>query len=140
MDDILAYTCGSEENHWKTVRNILAKLDKAGLYLDIDKCQFLCQEVKYLGFVIKAGKSVSTDPEKIKAINEWKAPTSVKGVRSFLGFANFYRCFIDRFSELAPPLIDLTKKISLWKWVERENEAFKKFKSVVRTRKFPAQF
>ncbi|KAI0992902.1 hypothetical protein K3495_g15282 [Podosphaera aphanis] len=41
VDDVLAYTDGSEEGHWKTVRSILAKLDKAGLYLDIDKCDFL---------------------------------------------------------------------------------------------------
>ncbi|KAI0994204.1 hypothetical protein K3495_g13979 [Podosphaera aphanis] len=43
MDDVLAYTDGSVEDHWKTVRSILEKLDKAGLYLDIDKCDFLCR-------------------------------------------------------------------------------------------------
>ena len=49
MDDVLAYTSKSEEDHWKTVREILRKLDKAGLYLDINKCEFLYKEVKYLG-------------------------------------------------------------------------------------------
>ena len=71
MDDILAYTDGSEESHWKTVRSILTKLDKAGLYLDIDKCEFLCKQVKYLGFIIRAGKSVTVDPSKVKSILEW---------------------------------------------------------------------
>ena len=68
MDDVLAYTSGTKEDHWKTVRSILAKLEKAGLFLDIDKCEFLCQKAKYFGFVIQAGLSVSADPEKIKAI------------------------------------------------------------------------
>ena len=130
MDDVLAYTDGSKEDHWNTVRNILSKLEKAGLYLDIDKCDFLCQKVKYLGFIIEAGVGISTDPEKLKAILEWKAPNTVKGVRSFLGFANFYRCFIDRFSDIAAPLTDLTKKSMSWHWGEQENSAFEKLKSI----------
>ena len=43
MDDILVYTDGSEEDHWKIVQSVLGKLEKAGLYLDIDKCDFLCR-------------------------------------------------------------------------------------------------
>jgi hypothetical protein len=50
------------------------------------------------------------DLEKVKAITDWEAPTSVKGIRSFLGFANFYRRFIKDFSDLVRPLIDLTHK------------------------------
>ena len=47
MDDVLIYTSGSEESHWNIVREVLKKLDKAKLYLDKDKCNFLCKEVKY---------------------------------------------------------------------------------------------
>ncbi|KAI0991368.1 hypothetical protein K3495_g16819, partial [Podosphaera aphanis] len=140
MDDILAYTDGTEEGHWKTVRSILGKLEKAGLYLDIDKCDFLCQKVKYLGFIVEAGKSVSVDPNKVKAILEWKAPTTVKGVRSFLGFANFYRCFVDKFSNVAAPLIQLTKKNTPWRWGEDENNAFEKLKSVFASEPVLAQW
>lgn len=111
MDDILPYTDSKEDNHWKMVRSILSKLEKAGLYLDIEKCDFLCKEVKYLGFIIKAGEGITVDPAKVKAILDWQTPTTVKGVRSFLGFANFYRCFIKDFSNIAAPLTDLTKKI-----------------------------
>ena len=139
MDDVLAYTSESEEKHWLTVRSILTKLEKAGLYLDIDKCEFLCKKVKYLGFIIEAGESVSAEPEKVKAIVEWKAPVSVKGVRSFLGFANFYRCFIDKFSEIAAPLTNLTKKNSTWKWGEEENLAFERLKSIFATAPVLAQ-
>ena len=140
MDDILAYTDGSEERHWKTVRSILKKLDKAGLYLDIDKCNFLCQEVKYLGFIIRAGEHVRVDPAKVKAILEWRAPTTVKGVRSFLGFANFYRCFIDNFSEIAIPLTNLTKKGIGWCWGEEETLAFEKLKNIFASKPVLAQW
>ena len=139
MDDVLAYTSGSEVDHWKTVRNILEKLDKAGLYLDIDKCEFLCKEVKYLGFIVRAGESVTVDPVKVKAIVEWKAPTSIKGVRSFLGFANFYRCFIGKFSEIASPLIALTKKGTTWRWGADENTAFERLKKIFATKPVLAQ-
>ncbi|KAI0996811.1 hypothetical protein K3495_g11373, partial [Podosphaera aphanis] len=130
IDDVLAYTDGSKEGHWKTVRSILGKLDKAGLYLDIDKCDFLCEQVKYLGFIVRAGQGITVDPAKVKAIIEWKAPLSVKGVRSFLGFANFYRCFVEGFSEIAAPLIDLTKKDSPWVWGKTENDAFEQLKKI----------
>ena len=61
-----------------------------------------------LGFVIEAGKGLRMDPEKVKAIKEWEAPVNVKGVRSFLGFANFYRRFIKNYSGLTAPLTRLT--------------------------------
>ena len=54
------------------------------------------------------------DPAKLKTILDWSAPTSVKGVRSFLGFGNFYRHFISHYSDLVRPLHDLTKKDTLW--------------------------
>lgn len=140
MDDVLAYTSDSKEDHWKTVRSILGKLGRAGLYLDIDKCEFLCKEVKYLGFIIRAGESITVDPAKVKAILEWQPPTSVKGVRSFLGFANFYRCFVDGFSSIAQPLIALTKKGVQWRWKTAENTAFEQLKKIFASQPVLAQW
>lgn len=140
MDDILVYTDGSKDDHWGVVQSILGKLEKAGLYLDIDKCDFLCREVKYLGYIVRAGDSVTVDPAKVKSILEWKAPTSVKGVRSFLGFANFYRCFVDGFSSITAPLTKLTKKDSVWRWGPEENEAFEQLKKIFSTEPVLAQW
>jgi hypothetical protein len=52
-------------------------------------------------------RGLCMDPQKIKAITNWKAPTSVKCVRSFLGFANFYRIFIQDFANIAALLTRL---------------------------------
>ena len=64
------------------------------------------------------------DPAKLKTILDWPAPTTVKGVRSFLGFGNFYRRFISHYSDLARPLHDLTKKDTPWRWEHAEQNAF----------------
>ena len=110
VDDLLIFSGGSRQDHQNKVKAVLQKLSDANLHVDIDKCAFEVQEVKYLGFIIEAGKGIRMDPEKIKAILDWEYPTSVKGVRSFLGFANFYRDFIAGFSHLATPLTALTGK------------------------------
>ena len=58
--------------------------------MDIKKCEFEVKTTKYLRFIIEAGKGISMDLAKVAAICEWEALKIVKGVRSFLGFANFY--------------------------------------------------
>jgi hypothetical protein len=92
------------------VKKVLRRFHEAGLKLDIKKSEFASSEVKYLEFVISAGKSIKIDPGKVEAIKKWEAPTIVKGVRSFIGFSNFYRGFIENFSEIAAPLMLLIRK------------------------------
>ena len=70
------------------------------------------------------------DPEKIKAIVEWEAPMSVKGVQSFLGFANFYRQFIKDFSNLVQPLTDLMHKDKRFDWTVESDIAFQQLKAI----------
>jgi hypothetical protein len=82
----------------------------AGLQIDIDKCEFETKRVKYLGYIIEAEAGIRVDPDKIAAIRKWATPTLVKAVRAFIGFANFYRVFILEFSNIAEPLLNLTKK------------------------------
>jgi transposase InsO family protein len=140
IDDILVFSDGTLEDHYQKVSEVLSRLQRAGLPVDIDKCEFGVQEVKYLGFVIQAGKGVHVDPEKVRAISEWEAPTTVKGVRQFLGFANFYREFISDFSTLARPLISLTKKAATFQWGHGEDSAFEKLKQTFITAPVLAQW
>jgi hypothetical protein len=101
---------------------------EAGLQLDVDKCEFEVKTTKYLGFVIEAGKGISMDPAQVSAITSWESPTTVTGVRSFLGFANFYRTFIRNYSDLALPLTRLTHKGAAFRWDEHCEQAFQKLK------------
>ena len=71
------------------------------------------------------------DPKKIVTIRDWKTPTSVKEVQSFLGLANYYRRFISRFGHIASPLTDLTKKNETFRWTERAQEAFNRLKEAI---------
>jgi hypothetical protein len=99
---------------------MLQKLHKAGLKLDIEKSEFASSKVKYLGFVISAGEGIKIDPGKVEAIKKWEAPITVKGVRSFIGFSNFYRGFIKNFSEVAAPLMLLIQKNQAWQWKKEQ--------------------
>lgn len=108
LDDILVYS-NTKEEHIGHVGKVLEKLSKAGLYLDINKCQFHVQEVKYLGLIITT-EGLKMDSKKIETIVHWKTPRCVKDVQAFLGFANFYRRFIHGYSKIAAPLTNLTRK------------------------------
>ena len=68
------------------------------------------------------------DPEKVSAIVDWKTPTTVKAVRSFLGFANYYQLFISGLSNIAKPLFDRTKNDTLFEWIFRQEAAFNDLK------------
>ena len=143
IDDILIYTNGSRAEHEEQVKKVLAKLQAAGLQIDIDKCEFSVKSTKYLGFIIEAGKGIRMDPKKVQAIYEWEAPSSVHGVRSFLGFANFYRRFIKAYSEIVTPLTALTRKESRegdFSLTSQALAAFKKLKKAFTTAPVLAQF
>ncbi|KAF8657577.1 hypothetical protein AX16_002183 [Volvariella volvacea WC 439] len=73
--------------------------------------------------IIKEGQ-VEMNPSKVKAVLSWPIPTKVKHVQAFLGFANFYRRFIEGFGKIAKPLISLTKKDIPWTWGKEQQEAF----------------
>ncbi|KAI0995720.1 hypothetical protein K3495_g12460 [Podosphaera aphanis] len=98
------FSDGELEDHWNKVAQVLERLEKAKLKLDPSKFEFAKKEVKYLGFIINLDEGVKVDPEKIGAISAWKTPTNLKGVRSFLVFANLYRGFIEAFAEVSAPL------------------------------------
>ena len=68
------------------------------------------------------------DPIKVEGITKWPVPTTVKQVRSFLGFCNFYCVFIPKFSDIARPLNDLTKKNYQWHWDTSQQYAFEELK------------
>jgi hypothetical protein len=127
MDDILIFSNTLDEHRTRT-RRILEKIRKEHLFLKPEKCTFDAQEVEYLGMIIRPGH-VAMDTAKTEGIKDWPTPTSVKDVRSFLGFCNFYRNFVPHYSDIARPLIDLTKKDIKFLWSDPCQHAFNELKA-----------
>jgi hypothetical protein len=132
-DDILIYSFGNLKNHRQKVQNVLQKLINVGFQADIQKNEFEIHEVKYLGYIINSEKGILMDFEKIRAIKNWAVPTNVKAIRSFIGFANFYRMFIPTYSNIIRSFVDFTKKNKEFHWNEKCNEAFEKLKELMIT-------
>ncbi|KAF4492009.1 Transposon Tf2-6 polyprotein [Colletotrichum fructicola Nara gc5] len=131
IDDILIFTDGTLHDHRQKVLKVLQKLQEAGLQLDVDKCEFEQKRVKYLGYIVDVDSGISVDPDKIEAIEHWETPTTIRGVRGFLGFANYYRDFIPDFSTTAAPLTYLTKKDVPYHWTDNCQQAFEKLKTAL---------
>lgn len=109
LDDIVVFST-SFHQHLERLEMVLGRLQQHRLKLKLTKCHFFQSEVKYLGHIISA-QGVATDPEKISAVAEWRRPTKVSELRSFLGFASYYRRFVEGFAGLAAPLHSLVGKL-----------------------------
>jgi hypothetical protein len=83
-------------------------LEENNLYLP-EKCEFLKQEIDYLG-VIVGNRKLKMDPKKLQGVADWSTLTNPTEIRKFLGFTSYYRYFIPNYSKIAQPLVDLTKK------------------------------
>lgn len=94
-----------------------------------EQCTFHTPSVTFLGSVISAD-GISMDPSKVRAVTDWPIPDSLVTLQRFLGFANFYRCFIRNVSQVAAPLTALTLVKSCFKWSESAQRAFDHLKSL----------
>jgi reverse transcriptase-like protein/integrase-like protein len=129
MDDLIVASEEDEVVHQQRVDRVLQKIKDHDLFLKAKKCSFHKKQVEYLGVIIGQGK-VEMDPVKVEGIAKWPTPTTVKDVRSFLGFCNFYRSFIANFSAVARLLNDLTKKQRQWSWTADEQASFDTLKDL----------
>jgi RNase H-like domain found in reverse transcriptase/Reverse transcriptase (RNA-dependent DNA polymerase)/Integrase zinc binding domain len=107
MDDIIIFSA-SFEQHLRDLDQILSKLDKANLKINIEKCEWAKPSLKYLGYVISA-EGIRPDQSKIDTIKKIRFPLNLKELRSFLGAVNFYRKFIKDCSKILKPITELTK-------------------------------
>ncbi|KAL2076346.1 hypothetical protein ACEWY4_028049 [Coilia grayii] len=105
LDDVIVFS-STVEQHLERLEEVFRRLEKQGLKAKLSKCKFFQREVSYLGHVVSA-EGVSTDPVKIEVVKEWRRPGHLAELRSFLGFASYYRRFVEGFSKLAAPLHQL---------------------------------
>jgi hypothetical protein len=110
FDDILVYS-KSWEDHLVHLQIVIQILSTNSLFAKAKKCCFGVLQVDYLGHQISE-QGVSVDPIKIQAVLDWPRPTTVKGIRGFLGLAGYYRKFIRHFGSIAAPLTQLLAKYS----------------------------
>ena len=83
----------SEEDHERHLKIVLQTLKEHKLYAKFSKCEFWLKEIAFLGHII-SDEGVRVDPSKIQDIVNWKRPTNVTEIRSFLGLASYYRRFV----------------------------------------------
>uniref|UniRef100_A0A0W0FMY3 Reverse transcriptase domain-containing protein n=1 Tax=Moniliophthora roreri TaxID=221103 RepID=A0A0W0FMY3_MONRR len=117
MDDILLFSKNRRE-HQERTEWLMRQIRKHNLYFKLEKCEFDVQQVVFLGMVIKLNY-IAIDLVKLAGIAEWEPPKTVRGVRAFLGFGNFYRKFIGKYAQLAWPLHDLMKKAQKFEWTPK---------------------
>ena len=110
LDDVIVFS-NTVEQHLERLGEVFGRLNKQGLKVKLSKCSFFQHQVSYLGHVVST-EGVSTDPAKIEVVKEWRRPGHLAELRSFLGFASYYRRFVKGFSKLAAPLHQLVGKLS----------------------------
>jgi hypothetical protein len=137
IDDILIYSKNLED-HAKHLHIVLQCLRDHHLYAKFSKCEFWLDTVKFLGHTISKD-GISVDPSKVQEVMDWKPPTSVHQIRSFLSLAGYYRRFIPDFSRIAKPITVLLKKGVKFSWNEKSEEAFRTLRAHLTTAPVLAQ-
>ena len=136
MDDIVIHTKRRKDEteeqhlrrHCKLVHKMLDKLEANDLYLKPEKCAFEQEEIEYLGVIVGKGR-LHMDLKKLKGVANYPVPRNPTDVRAFLGLCSYYRYFIPHFSQIARPLLELTRKTEAWHWNKPQHKAFKELKS-----------
>lgn len=129
LDDVIVMGRSFSE-HRKNLEKVFKRFREANLKLNPKKCAFFKKEVSYLGHII-SDKGVRTDPDKVKAVQEWPIPKTKTEVRAFLGLCAYYRRFVKNFSEIAKPLHRLTEESRQFIWDESCGLAFKQLKELL---------
>ncbi|CAM5174234.1 unnamed protein product [Eretmochelys imbricata] len=120
------------EDHVSQVRQVLDRLQGAGLTVKAEKCKVGMVEVSYLGHQVGSGR-LKPEPAKVEGIRDWPGPHTKKQVQAFIGMAGCYRRFVPHFSSVATPITELCKKGKPDKvvWTEQCQEAFRALKEAL---------
>ena len=131
LDDVIIHS-NSWSDHLSHLQQVFNRIRNAKLTVKQRKCQFVMERCNYLGHVVGSGQ-VRPDPSKLEAVKSFATPTTKKEVRIFLGLTGYYRKFINKYSSLAAPLSDLTRKVVPNKvpWSDKCERAFNTLKQIL---------
>ena len=129
LDDIIIVTENFKE-YLKNLEIVLEKINQAGLTINLEKCEFGCSEVKYLGFIVNE-KGLLMDEDKIKPILESPTPKNVTQLQRIIGMTSWYRRLIQKFWGIMEPLHTLLKKGVEWEWDAKQQQAFEKIEKLL---------
>ena len=129
LDDIIIFSKDIEQ-HFERLCEVLIRLKEAGLKLKPSKCELLKPEVLFLGHIVSK-EGIRPNPKLIEDVVNWDVPCNVKEVQLFLGLCKYYCRFIHKFSDIASPLTQLTKKEVKFVWDSRCQRSFEKLKQVL---------
>lgn len=132
IDDVIIFSESAEE-HLTHIETIIKALSAAHMTISNEKSIYFKEEVKFLGYVI-SHNCIKTDPDKVKTINEYPEPTTIRQLRSFLGMSGYYRKFIQNYAHIAKPLTQFLRGIENNKRktinIEFTSEAKKAFEQI----------
>ena len=124
LDDIVTYS-RTIDDHIQRLDVVFSKLKEHGLKLNPQKCHFFRSEISYLGYIVSA-EGISTCSDKVKVVQEWPVPKTLKDLRSFLGFASYYRRFVEGFAMIAKPLYNLISECNKEKTTRDTSQALQR--------------
>lgn len=127
IDDVLIFGKDKTE-HDERLHQALTRIEKAGVTLNPNKCEFEKKQLKFLGHVVDKD-GIKADPDKTEAIARMEPPKNVSELRRFMGMVNQLGKFSRNLADLTPPLRDLLSKKSVWTWDSAQDEAFAKVKA-----------
>lgn len=127
IDDIVVYS-QTEQQHLEHLRGVFARLHKAGLTVNLKKCNLLQPSVSFLGHMVSS-EGIVTEAKKVEAVMSFPTPQTVKEVQRFLGMTGWYHRFIPQFADRSAPLNALKRKNAPWVWTTECQEAFDGLKS-----------
>ncbi|GJP36699.1 hypothetical protein CLOM_g21175 [Closterium sp. NIES-68] len=125
-------TTKTQEQHLNDLEALFTLHDQHQLITKGSKCEFLKEELEFLGQVIST-EGVKIYPKKIDTIRNWELPTNVKELQIFMGFVNYVRHFMPKMVESTAPLTDLLQKAVFYEWGERQQAVFDQLKTFLIT-------
>ena len=130
IDDLLAITNGSFDDHLEKLERIFKELRQAGLKINAAKSHFARHELEYLGYWITR-EGIQPVSKKVEAIQRIAPPKNRRELRKFIGIVNYYRDMWIRRSHVLAPLAALTSKTTKWKWGPEEQHSFDTMKKII---------